>query len=155
MICFVLCISLCNPRDHCTHSLLQDCCIVKLITSNRQTYLHRGTAPWRWTVLYALVRKTMHGVIVGKRVRTRRLSDRYYTRFWMSGMFWCNQQDYATVMETRVRTKSRDYTGCVYTCWYHHLLLTFIGLPSLYYFMDIQVWDWKLTNTPTKNWKGV
>ena len=103
--------SLCNPRDHCTHSLLQDCCIVKLITSNRQTFLHRGTAPWRWTVLYALVRKTMHGVIVGKRVRTRRLSDRYCTRFWMSGMFWCDQQDYATVLERRVRTKSRDYTG--------------------------------------------
>ena len=107
-------ISLCNPRDHCTHSLLQDCCIVKLITSNRQTYLHRGTAPWRWTVLYALVRKTMHGVIVGKRVRTRRLSDRYCTRFWMSGMFWCDQQDYATVLERRVRTKSRDYTGWLF-----------------------------------------
>ena len=115
-------ISLCNPRDHCTHSLLQDCCIVKLITSNRQTYLHRGTAPWRWTVLYALVRKTMHGVIVGKRVRTRRLSDRYCTRFWMSGMFWCDQQDYATVLERRVRTKSRDYTGCTYS--QHNILVS-------------------------------
>ena len=30
----------------------------------------------------------------------------------MSGMFWCDQQDYATVLERRVRTKSRDYTGC-------------------------------------------
>ena len=32
--------SLCNSRDHCTHSLIQDCCIVKLITSKRATYLH-------------------------------------------------------------------------------------------------------------------
>ena len=66
----------------------------------------------------------MHGVIVGKRVRTRRLSDRYCTRFWMSGMFWCDQQDYATVLERRVRTKSRDYTGCL------HLWSKF-GDPSL------------------------
>ena len=83
--------SLCNPRDHCTHSLFQDCCIVKLVTSNHPTYLHRGTT-LRWgIVLYALVRKTMHGVIVGKGVRTRRLSDRYCTCVWMSEMFWCDQ----------------------------------------------------------------
>ena len=84
-------ISLCNPRDHCTHSLFQDCCTVKLVTSNHPTYLHRGTT-LRWgIVLYALVRKTMHGVIVGKGVRTRRLSDRYCTCVWMSEMFWCDQ----------------------------------------------------------------
>ena len=71
--------SLCNPRDRCTHSLLQDYCIVKLITPNRLAYLHTGTALWRGIVLYALVPKTMHGIIVGKRVRTRRLSDRYCT----------------------------------------------------------------------------
>ena len=82
--------SLCNPRDHCTHSLFQDYCIVKLITSNHLTYLHMGTTLWRGIVLYALVPKTMHGVIVGKRVRTRRLSDRYCTRVWMSGMIWCD-----------------------------------------------------------------
>ena len=83
--------SLCNPRDHCTHSLFQDCCIVKRITSNRETYLHTNTTLRREIVLYALVRKTMHVVIVGKLVRTRRISDRYCTRVWMSGMFWCDQ----------------------------------------------------------------
>ena len=83
-------ISLCNPRDHCTHSLFQDYCIVKLITPNRLTYLHTGTTLWRGIVLYALVLKTMHGIIVGKRVRTRRLSDRYCTRVWMNGMIWCD-----------------------------------------------------------------
>ena len=72
--------SLCNPRNHCTHSLFQDYCIVKLITPNRLTYLLTGTTLWRRIVLYALVPKTMHGIIVGKRVRTRRLSDRYCTR---------------------------------------------------------------------------
>ena len=72
--------SLCNPRDHCTHSLFQDYCIVKLITPNQLTYLHTSTTLWRGIVLYALVPKTMHGVIVGKRVRTRRLGDRYCTR---------------------------------------------------------------------------
>ena len=82
--------SLCNPRDHCTHSLFQDYCIVKLITPNRLTYLHTGTTLWRGIVLYALVPKTMHGIIVGKRVRTRRLSDSYCTRVWMSGIIWCD-----------------------------------------------------------------
>ena len=82
--------SLCNPRDHCTHSLFQDYCIVKLITSNHLTYLYTGTTLWRGMILYALVPKTMHGVIVVKRVRTRRLSDRYCTRVWMSGMIWCD-----------------------------------------------------------------
>ena len=83
-------ISLCNPRDHCTHSLFQDYCIVKLITPNHLTYLHTGTTLWRGKVLYALVPKTMHGIIVGKQVRTRRPSDRYCTRVWMSGMIWCD-----------------------------------------------------------------
>ena len=40
-------ISLCNPRDHCRHSLFQDCWIVTLITSNHPTYLHTGTTLWR------------------------------------------------------------------------------------------------------------
>ena len=71
--------SLCNPRDHCTHSLCQDCCTVELITSNLPTYLHMGTTLWLGVVLYALVPETMHGIIVGKRVRTRQLSDRYCT----------------------------------------------------------------------------
>ena len=83
--------SLCNPRDHCTHSLCQDCYTVELITSNLPTYLHMGTTLWLGVVLYALVPETMHGIIVGKRVRTRQLSDRYCTRVWMSGMFWCDQ----------------------------------------------------------------
>ena len=63
-------ISLCNPRDHCTHSLCQDCYTVELITSNLPTYLHMGTTLWLGVVLYALVPETMHGIIVGKRVRT-------------------------------------------------------------------------------------
>ena len=84
-------ISLCNPRDHCTHSLCQDCYTVELITSNIPTYLHMGITLWLGVVLYALVPETMHGIIVGKRVRTRQLSDRYCTRVWMSGMFWCDQ----------------------------------------------------------------
>ena len=71
--------SLCNPRDHCTHSLCQDCYTVELITSNLPTYLHMGTTLWLGVVLYALVPETMHGIIVGKRVRTRQLSDRYCT----------------------------------------------------------------------------
>ena len=83
--------SLCNPRDHCTHSLCQDCYTVELITSNLPTYLHMGITLWLGVVLYALVPETMHGIIVGKRVRTRQLSDRYCTRVWMSGMFWCDQ----------------------------------------------------------------
>ena len=83
--------SLCNPRDHCTHSLCQDCYAVELITSNLPTYLHMGITLWLGVVLYALVPETMHGIIVGKRVRTRQLSDRYCTRVWMSGMFWCDQ----------------------------------------------------------------
>ena len=82
---------LCNPCDRCTHSLFQDCCIVKLIISNRPTYLHTGTTLWRGIVSHALVGKTIHVVISGKRVRTRRHSDRYCTRVWMSGMFWCDQ----------------------------------------------------------------
>ena len=57
----------------------------------------------------------MHRVIVWKRVHTRRINDCYCTRFWTSGMFWCDQQDYATVLERQVCTKSRDYTG-----WYLH-----------------------------------
>ena len=73
-------ISLCNPRDHCTHSLCQDCYTVELITSNLPTYLHMGITLWLGVVLYALVPETMHGIIVGKRVRTRQLSDRYCTR---------------------------------------------------------------------------
>ena len=48
-------ISLCNPRDHCTHSLCQDCYTVELITSNLPTYLHMGTTLWLGVVLYALV----------------------------------------------------------------------------------------------------
>ena len=83
--------SLCNPRDHCTHSLCQNCYTVQLITSNLPTYLHMGTTLWLGVVLYALVPETMHGIIVGKRVRTRQLSDRYCTCVWMSGMFWCDQ----------------------------------------------------------------
>ena len=81
---------------------------------HRTCYLHRVTTLWRGIIFYALVRKTMHGVIVGKRVRTRRLSDRYRTRFRMSRIFWCDQWDYATALVGRVRTKSRDYTGCIY-----------------------------------------
>ena len=81
--------SLCNPRDHCTHSLFQDCCTVERISSNRLTYFHMGTTLWRGIILYALIRETKHGIIVGKRVRARRLGDRYYTRVWVSGMFWC------------------------------------------------------------------
>ena len=34
--------SLCNPRDHCTHSLFQDYCIVKLITPTRLTFFTQG-----------------------------------------------------------------------------------------------------------------
>ena len=83
--------SLCNPRDQCTHSLCQDCYTVELITSNLPTYLHMGITLWLGVVLYALVPETMHGIIVGKRVRTRQISDRYCTRVWMSGMFWCDQ----------------------------------------------------------------
>ena len=82
--------SLCNPRDHCTHSLFQDWCIVKLITSNCPSYLHLGTTLLRGIVVYALVRKAMHGIIVGKRVRTRRITDRYCTHVWMSGMLCCD-----------------------------------------------------------------
>ena len=33
-------ISLCNPRDRCTHSLLQDYCIVKLITESSSLFTH-------------------------------------------------------------------------------------------------------------------
>ena len=127
----------------------QDCCIVKLITSNRPSYLHMGTTLGLGKVLYALIRKTMHGVIVGKQVCTRPLSNHYCTRVWISLMFWCDQRDYpvskvhganmgpiwvlsapdgpmlaprtlllgyAPVLERRVHTKSRDYTG-----WYRLL----------------------------------
>ena len=68
--------SLCNPCDHGTNSFFQDRCIVKLSTSNRPIHLHTGTNLCRGIVLYALVRKTMHGAIVGKSTSVYKTTQR-------------------------------------------------------------------------------